>query len=87
MLPPSAWKELLDGWETLSVAVQVRVLRLCARNAERFSNGRLLSLLSEWRQQQQEEAHGAGSSEAVEAYERLEEERRREENEEQSMIS
>ena len=48
-LPPSAWKELLDAWDTLSAAVQVRVLRMCADDSERFPDKLLLSLLSEER--------------------------------------
>lgn len=52
-LPPSAWTTLLDGWESLSTAVQVRVLRLCADDAERVPNAHLVSILREWRQQQQ----------------------------------
>ena len=41
VLPPSAWKEMLDGWETLSAAVQVRMLRLCAEDPNRFPNAQL----------------------------------------------
>ena len=47
VLPPSAWKELLDAWENLSPPVQVRVLRLCAEDSDKFPDEWLLSLLTE----------------------------------------
>ena len=49
VLPPSAWKELLDVWDNLSAAVQVRVLRLSAEHADKFPDEWLLSMLSEVR--------------------------------------
>lgn len=54
-LPPSTWRELLDAWDNLSAAVQIRILRLCAKDEITFPNDWLLSLLTEERFQEQQE--------------------------------
>eukprot|EP00966_Prymnesium_polylepis_P027400 633693-Prymnesium_polylepis.1 len=41
-LPASKWAEFLEGFSSLSAAVQVRALKMCANQPSRFSDGRLI---------------------------------------------